>query len=321
MLSALVADLSQVCETVVPLDRRFASGLSELGLEPLARGTYPSTSLVTDPEKPVWPQWLEGARDCQAAIVVAPERDGMLAKSVAMLRAGGIDVIAPSGDFLRVASDKLQTARTLLAAGISHPQYLVTGDMRHASEISTHRLFVVKPRDGCGTQNIRTFSNYAAAVAELTDDSIMQPWVPGRAISISLIAHGHDQTFLPAVSQNLCSETCEYNGGDGPLDDDIQRRATALASRAIAAMPPTARGFVGLDLLIGDRPSEDCVIEINPRLTTSYVGLRRMIQGNLAARLVELESGPVICQVLAESVRWSPAGEVWVDNERVGSAS
>ncbi len=61
------------------------------------------------------------------------------------------------------------------------------------------------------------------------------------------------------------------------------------------SMPPTVRGFVGLDLLLGDCVSEDCVIEINPRLTTSYVGLRRMIHGNLAARLFDLETGPVSC--------------------------
>ncbi len=312
MLSTLVADLSRVAETVVPLDRRFESALCGSAL-----GVRSSRTISIDPDKPIWPQWVEAAQDCSAAIVVAPERDGMLAKAVAMLRAAGVDVIAPSGDFLRVASDKLQTARTLLSNGIAHPRYVTTSDTRFENEISGHGQYVIKPRDGCGTQHIRTFNDYHEAVAELSDDAILQPWIQGRPISISLIATGHDQTFLPAVSQDLCAQTCEYNGGVGPLDDDIQRRATALAARVIAAMPPTVRGFVGLDLLIGDRPSEDCVIEINPRLTTSYVGLRRMVQGNLAARLVDQETGPVICQVLAESVRWTPDGQVWIDGNRV----
>ncbi len=79
-------------------------------------------------------------------------------------------------------------------------------------------------------------------------------------------------------------------------------------------MPPTVRGFVGLDLLLGDRPSEDCVIEINPRLTTSYVGLRRMIHGNLAARLFDLETGAVSCCATEDSVRWTPDGQVWIND-------
>ncbi len=315
MLGAIVADLSQVAEVVVPVDARFESVLQKFA------PNIPSVGLFRiDPDKSIWTQWVEAAQGCDTAVVVAPERDGMLAQAVAMLRAGGVDVMAGSGDFLRVASDKLQTARVLLAAGISHPRYIATSDMRYESEVAACERFVVKPRDGCGTQHIQTFNDYQAALAELTDAMILQPWVAGRAISISLIANGHEQTFLPAVSQNLCSDTCEYTGGIGPLDEDIQRRATALASRAIAAMPPTARGFVGLDLLIGERPSEDCVIEINPRLTTSYIGLRRMIQGNLAARLVDIETGPIICQVTAESVRWDCDGHVWVDDEVVDYA-
>lgn len=302
MLRAIVSDLSQVAETVVPLDPR-------LQLE------FDATkSVVTDSDQPFWGQWVAAAKDCDSAIIVAPESDGILAKGVAMLRAAGIDVMSGSGDFLRVASDKLQTAKVLLGTGVAHPLSMSLSDRRFEAELEDHKEFVLKPRDGCGTQEIRRFDSFAAARAELTDDLILQAWMPGRAISIALVASGSHQTFLPAVSQDLDAVSCEYAGGCGPLDDDAQRRATALASRAIAAMPPTARGFVGLDLLLGERPSEDCVIEINPRLTTSYVGLRQMIKGNLAARLFDLETGPVQCNVTTDSVRWSSDGRAWVND-------
>jgi predicted ATP-grasp superfamily ATP-dependent carboligase len=35
------------------------------------------------------------------------------------------------------------------------------------------------------------------------------------------------------------------------------------------------------------RGSEDALIEVNPRLTTSYVGLRRAVACNLAAAMLE----------------------------------
>ncbi len=62
-------------------------------------------------------------------------------------------------------------------------------------------------------------------------------------------------------------------------------------------MPP-AVGYVGVDLVLGREPdgSQDAVIEINPRLTTSYVGLRTAATSNLAEamwRIAQGEAHPV----------------------------
>ena len=301
MLRAIVTDLSEFAQTIVPIDSRMNVAVD------------PTETITIDREVPLWNQWLQAAKDCDAAIIVAPESEGVLAKGVAMLRAGGIDVVASSGDFLRIASDKFLTAKTLLARGVAHPPYVVTSDLKYEDEVCRARKFVLKPRDGCGTQEILVFDSYQQAREQLQDHQILQPWIEGRAVSIAMIASPSQQTILPVVSQTFNEGTCEYAGGCGPLDVDAQRRATALASRAIDAMPPTVRGFVGLDLLLGDRPSEDCVIEINPRLTTSYVGLRKMINGNLAARFFDIETGPVACAVGLDSVRWSRDGKVWTD--------
>ena len=308
MLRAIVTDLSEFADTVVPLDSHLLESSSEL----LALGDAQPVRIARD--ESLWPQWLAAAQTCDAALIVAPESDGVLAKAVAMLRAGGIDVIAGSGDFLRFASDKLLTAKTLTSSGVSHPMYMSLSDRRFAEDLANHDRFVVKPRDGCGTHEIRRFNSFDEARAELEENMILQAWMPGRAISVALVASPTEVTFLPAVAQRLDDETCEYAGGCGPLDAESQRRAAALAARAIAAMPPTVRGFVGLDLLLGNRPSEDCVIEINPRLTTSYVGLRRMIHGNLAARLFDLETGPVSCCTSVDAVRWTPDGNVWIND-------
>ncbi|MEO1528608.1 MAG: ATP-grasp domain-containing protein [Planctomycetota bacterium] len=301
MLRAIVEDLSEFSETVVMLEDRF-----ELSFD------Y-SKVLSFDPEKPLWSQWVDGARGCDSAVIIAPETDGLLAKGVAALRSSGVDVIAGSGDFLRVASDKLLTAQLLHQAGVAHPAYFAIEDQRMAAEVAASGRFVVKPRDGCGTQKINLFDDFDAALSTMDENSLMQAWVPGQSISISLLASGTNQTFLPAVSQEIVSDDFAYLGGCGPLNDTAQRRATALASRAINAMPPTARGFVGLDMILADEPSNDCVIEINPRLATSYVGLRQMIHGNLAARLFDIETGPVRCKATVDSVRWTPDGEVTCD--------
>jgi hypothetical protein len=53
----------------------------------------------------------------------------------------------------------------------------------------------------------------------------------------------------------------------------------ALAQSALALLPGL-QGYVGVDLVLSG--SDAWLIEINPRLTTSYIGLRQLIQLNLA---------------------------------------
>jgi len=66
------------------------------------------------------------------------------------------------------------------------------------------------------------------------------------------------------------------------------RRAWRLAERVVASLPET-QGYIGMDLVLAADPggSEDALIEVNPRLTTSYVGLRRAVGCNLAAAMLE----------------------------------
>lgn len=305
MLRAVAADLSEFAQVVLPIDPRFAE-VAPAGAE----------SVPLREEDSLWAQWIEASSGCDAALIIAPESDGVLAKGVAMLRAAGVNVIAGSGGFLRVASDKQLTAKRLLAAGVAHPPFMTLSEKKHLPELEACNRFVVKPRDGCGTQQIRTFDSLEDARAELEQNLILQGWVTGRPVSVAMVASSTEQTFLPAVAQLLTDGTCDYAGGQGPLDEEDQRRATTLAVRAVAAMPPTVRGFVGFDLILGESVSDDYVIEVNPRLTTSYVGLRRMINGNLAARLFDIETGPVSCSTPVDTVRWTPDGQVWI-NDRV----
>jgi predicted ATP-grasp superfamily ATP-dependent carboligase len=48
---------------------------------------------------------------------------------------------------------------------------------------------------------------------------------------------------------------------------------------------PGLSGYIGMDILIAD---EGCYrIEINPRLTTSYIGLRQVVNINLSLKIKE----------------------------------
>jgi predicted ATP-grasp superfamily ATP-dependent carboligase len=87
-----------------------------------------------------------------------------------------------------------------------------------------------------------------------------------------------------------------YHGGTYPLPPSLSKRADRLARRAVGSLNESLNeplGFIGVDMVLGDDPNggEDFVIEINPRLTTSYVGLRVASRTNLAQALLDVAAG------------------------------
>jgi predicted ATP-grasp superfamily ATP-dependent carboligase len=117
--------------------------------------------------------------------------------------------------------------------------------------------------------------------------------------SVSVLCGSAGNYALPACEQLLSNDgRLTYRGGRLPLDARLDQRARAFALAAIAALPEP-RGYLGVDLVLGDADdgSADHVIEINPRLTTSYVGLRALARSNLAAATLAVVSGraPNLC--------------------------
>jgi hypothetical protein len=72
----------------------------------------------------------------------------------------------------------------------------------------------------------------------------------------------------------------------------LLREAIEVARRAAEALAAAAgglRGYLGIDLVLADGGPR--VIEINPRLTTSYLGLRRVAGANLAGFILDAALG------------------------------
>ena len=87
----------------------------------------------------------------------------------------------------------------------------------------------------------------------------------------------------------------QYHGGVVPVPEVLAERAARLARRAVAPIGGLC-GYVGVDMILGDAPdgSSDVAIEINPRLTTSYVGLCALAESNLAAAMLAAVRGDTI---------------------------
>lgn len=317
MWQALVADISAWAKVITPIDPRLSLSQPSLSLE------SDNVDVVVMPMDALpWHRWINAALDCDAAVVIVPETDHLLTQAVTQLRAAGVEVLAVSNAALRLTSDKWQTAKWLHRQGIPYPETWAL-DAQSNQPIRSHPLstlpcqmsdgFIVKPRDGCGAMAMRCYADLDQALNSMSAHEITQRWIVGRAASVAAVAcqADHNCTFLPAVWQNFRSdsdtesESClVYQGGCGPVDHEFQLRSQTLATRVIESIPGKPTGFIGIDWIAGSDPIHDCVIEINPRLTTSYVGVRRMLDENITRRLLSPQAQAIELAVQRESVTW-----------------
>ncbi len=240
-------------------------------------------------------------RRTDAALVIAPETGGILERLSRAVEDEGRLLLGPSPCAVRLAADKLATARCLEAAGVRTPR---TEALRFAAARRRLRAravpFVVKPRDGCGCRGVvvvRGRREIDAAIrtvrrATRRDDFLVQEYVRGQDASVSVIAAA-GLLALGLNRQRLSGRrTPAYAGGETFHPHPLAPAASAAASAAVAAVAaacPGMRGYAGVDLVLGDRDAT--VIEINPRLTTSYIGLRLSVEANLAGLIVDAALG------------------------------
>jgi predicted ATP-grasp superfamily ATP-dependent carboligase len=252
----------------------------------------------------------ELARSADCALVIAPEFDGLLTERCRWVEEAGGRLLGPSSEAARLTSDKLLTAQHLRAAGVPTPDCApFPGPVKFPA--------VLKPRDGAGSQAtflVRNpgevmFRAEQAAGEGWRGELIVQGYAPGIAASVAfLLGPGRCVPLMPAAQHLSDDGRFHYLGGEVPLAVELRERAVRLARAAVEAVSGL-RGYVGVDVVLGET---DQVIEINPRLTTSYVGLRALAETNLAeAMRLVAEGAEVMPRWLSGKVRFGADGSAF----------
>ena len=213
---------------------------------------------------------------------IAPETGGVLAQLAKLARMAEKFVFVSDLKTLAICASKYQTALVLHSAGVNIVPTFRPNDSLPAIDGE----WISKPDDGAGGHGIRRWSSHVAAsqaaFAAEQSSSIVQPLYQGESLSLSIfcidgvaqllsINQQHllwrdDQVFLAGLTVNAIPHT--------------EPNFRALAQQIVSALPGL-RGYIGVDLI----RSEDgvlTVLEINPRLTTSYCGLREALGINVA---------------------------------------
>ncbi|MEA1870194.1 MAG: ATP-grasp domain-containing protein [Euryarchaeota archaeon] len=217
------------------------------------------------------------ARTCDAGIVIAP--DEILADLTEIVEESTVNLGCPSKS-ARNCADKLVCSRILSDNGIAVPEVIADAC---AGGADADARYVIKPRSGCASEGILI----ASEKVNLNDDFIVTELVSGEHLSASLII---GKTTLPlTVNKQMVeigTETIKYNGGIVPYQ--TPRWDEVMNTAAKAADVLGCRGYAGVDIVAGD---ELYVVDVNPRPTTSILGIAKVIDHEIGDLIIRAGLG------------------------------
>ncbi len=244
---------------------------------------------------------FEIAGDCDATYIIAPATDDKLQKLVQRIQHNKSLCLTSTAGAIADASNKALLHKKLSSLGLKSPKTIAFApgdDWNGAVDVISNQLgfpAILKPSksDGCEalciveneeqTRNALTrFSNFEG------HSFIAQEFVRGIAASVSLITNGAEAWPITLnqqkISLNSALRDSTYNGGTTPFSHK-QITSAFAAAKSVTESIEGLQGYVGVDVILAK--TGPVVIEINPRLTTSYIGISRISRINLMQAIVD----------------------------------
>ncbi len=220
-----------------------------------------------------------------AVWVIAPEFDGILERFCHYVEQANKRLLTSPAKAVALTANKLTTFQILHTAKI---KTVPTEMFNPKFTYNQKKEWVIKPIDGAGAENTFLLSSEKEwfALPSLEKSHIIQPHKYGEKISLSCIFKNGFAELLcvnlqvfEVKNQYYVLQNIEVNY---KLDDG---RYQKLASQIAQAFPDLF-GYVGVDLI----ENEDAcfVLEINPRLTTSFVDIEKKCGLNVAKLVLNL---------------------------------
>lgn len=234
--------------------------------------------------------WQESQKTYQGFVVIAPETEGILQRLVANLEQKQKQHFGASAEAIALCSDKLKCCRILQQANIATPETRLALDW--LNDAHSGEDWIIKPIDGAGCEdtfrlNREQTTDYLFRLShKQLEQTIIQPFILGDTLSLSLFIENTKSSLLSVNRQHinisdqhqLTLSHCE------PTNEPLlhQQEVETLIQKIHATMPGLW-GFVGIDLIYSE--GKLWVIEINPRLTSSYAVPAFRQQRNPASQL------------------------------------
>ncbi len=228
----------------------------------------------------------EMLNEVDAVLPIAPETGGTLSTLTSLVEESGKLLLGSTTQATRIAGDKFASSLALANHGCKVPSTALWPVP--VEQLSTPGPWILKPRSGAGCQGIYlTASPDAIKIPQ--EEYLIQEYVPGTAASVAMIAGRSNTIILSLNFQKMVFDPApHYRGGAIPLIHPLSKAAIAYA-RIVPLAIPGLRGYVGVDMVLSAH--EVYIIEVNPRITFAYCGLRRVTSRNLMEVIIQAVSG------------------------------
>lgn len=285
MRDALLADLAELedVEVICAYDHRLSAPSVEY-------------AVPVYEQDDVWQVWRDLIKQSDAVWLIAPESAGILLQLTGLVTDQEKVLIGCPPSTVKLTASKLNTYHALLQAGINAiPTYAARQWLAMDWQDRPDTSWVIKPDDGVSCEDT-VYRNDVSEVAiwleqgrELTH--IVQPRCLGDAASLSILCLDGQAWLLSCNRQKVAIESGQFRYDGSVINGFCEHWELfdQLAQKVAQSLPDLA-GYVGVDLMVamdGGQVHLE-VLEINPRLTTSYVGLREAAGVNVARLILNL---------------------------------
>jgi predicted ATP-grasp superfamily ATP-dependent carboligase len=287
MLNALLNNLSRLngFDVTVMLDWRINQLLCGAGIN----------KVIIRPEHDITEEFARLVKRSDAVWPIAPEFDGILQTLCQTVELLGKILLTSPAEAVAVAGDKFKTYELLNRHQIATVPTRMIDDIYFSSfdRLRTGGEWIVKPVDGvgCADSYVITSQQDFERMAARKHAYIIQPHLQGAKTSLSclfkqgrgwLVSVNLQRFELINEQYYLTDIVVNHHPDSGSYQQLIARIASSL---------PELWGYVGIDLIENDQV---WVLEINPRLTTSFVGIHDALGINIAEAVLQLVHGEPI---------------------------
>ncbi len=230
--------------------------------------------------------WAKSFEMSDAVILIAPETKGVLYQLTKMVEQSGSTLLGCHSTAVVVASSKLLTCQVLQSAGVSVLPCYRWQDI----PLNMNGPYVAKMDDGAGCEDSRIFKDFDSLdefMQTRQETHVVQTYQEGTPVSISMLCK-HGRAWLLSCNQQKISNGSglfRYTGSILNGVDEFRAQFEQIAEQVAQAIPGLF-AYVGIDLILEHGYCH--VLEINPRLTTSYAGIHEAVSRNPARLILDL---------------------------------
>ena len=238
-------------------------------------------SVLVELQEDVWKIWEAQIQLADAVWIIAPETNGYLKKLTNLVANHNVLALGCGPTAINVFSSKLDTFLICERSGI---HVIPTYTFKNLPAL--YSKYLAKPDDGAGCDDILCFESATELSKWLIQNNkqkshVIQPYIDGIPASISCVMHAGN-AFVLSCNEQLVTSSQNQLVFNGLVLNAMQTHWAQFDGLAqqVARLLPDLQGYVGIDVIVTN--NDVLLVEINPRLTTAFVGLRQATGINVA---------------------------------------